>query len=309
MDSNITSYIKAINGQAQAAQNTITKLSQKVRKYDPALSSKAPKGFHGTWSKVKCELLAVILNQDEGRRAWLESTSQATASHFANMQNYITTLQSTLLQHQGDFQAHISNSMASLNLEWTKFSEDVAVTKERDLEAILSQGLRNQLDHWGDHLQSLIQKQHEQVLLRLPDVQTNIKGKKPSIAGVGPARGSGGLRNRLNQSETATSGDRHVMPQVGDLVPGTCKSDISGGSVLRQKNILLVEWLTQFAETILQVLPCILLILPRLQQLIRTVQALPRSPTYLLQDNIRFEDVLGQTHSLQWTYFRHWRVR
>ena len=35
---------------------------------------------------------------------------------------------------------------------------------------------------------------------------------------------------------------------------------------------------------------------------------LPRSPSLLLEDNIYFEDVLGRPHSLQYAYFRHWKV-
>ena len=50
----VASYVRAIYGQAQACQDIVSSFNQKVQKYDPALSTKAPKGFYrATWTKIK----------------------------------------------------------------------------------------------------------------------------------------------------------------------------------------------------------------------------------------------------------------
>jgi hypothetical protein len=42
--------------------------------------------------------------------------------------------------------------------------------------------------------------------------------------------------------------------------------------------------------------------------LLKIHESMPRSPTRLIQDNIVFGDALGRVKSLEFEYFRHWRV-
>ena len=41
----------------------------------------------------------------------------------------------------------------------------------------------------------------------------------------------------------------------------------------------------------------------------RIQNQMPRSPSSVVSDNIRFEDALGRVRSLQYDVFRHWEVR
>lgn len=45
------------------------------------------------------------------------------------------------------------------------------------------------------------------------------------------------------------------------------------------------------------------------QVLLSIQQSTSRSPTGLLESNIRFEDALGECRELPYEYFRHWEVR
>ena len=45
------------------------------------------------------------------------------------------------------------------------------------------------------------------------------------------------------------------------------------------------------------------------QVLLKIQQSIARSPTGLLESNIKFEDALGDCRELPYEYFRHWEVR
>jgi len=51
-----------------------------------------------------------------------------------------------------------------------------------------------------------------------------------------------------------------------------------------------------------------LCLLPAFQRLCRMLTAMPRSPTLLLEDNIRLEDALGRVLSLPYEHFRFWPI-
>ena len=47
---------------------------------------------------------------------------------------------------------------------------------------------------------------------------------------------------------------------------------------------------------------------PQIVLLLRVLRHIPRAIPGLLSDNIKFSDVLGRVHSLQFQQFRHWQV-
>ena len=57
-----------------------------------------------------------------------------------------------------------------------------------------------------------------------------------------------------------------------------------------------------------EVIHIFMCILPTVQRLLRSVVAVSRTPTLVLQDNIHLEDTLGRTSSLPYEYFRYWPV-
>ncbi|KAL9110724.1 MAG: hypothetical protein Q9227_004716 [Pyrenula ochraceoflavens] len=87
-----------------------------------------------------------------------------------------------------------------------------------------------------------------------------------------------------------------VQPSTTDLIAALSRSLAS--DFAKAYRVIALKLLCLFK--------ILLLLWPKLAVLFRVLRCIPRSVTLLLEDNIYFEDFLGNIHSLQFQYFKHW---
>jgi hypothetical protein len=79
-------------------------------------------------------------------------------------------------------------------------------------------------------------------------------------------------------------------------------------SLSRDVLLEIIQMLTAITRVSLLFISRLAAMIPELFLYLKVLSNIPSSPTTLLLDNIRFEDVLGRTHSLQYQQFKHWRI-
>ena len=127
--------------------------------------------------------------------------------------------------------------------------------------------------------------------------------EKISRAGAAFDKRLEGIENNMTQArETSSRGFDEIVAKV----KGTQTSVMS----LRSTGEQILRCLRTFPREMRELLQKILIANWQMYQiLLKIQQTTVRSPTGLLDSNIRFEDALGDYSELPYEYFRHWEVR
>ena len=139
----------------------------------------------------------------------------------------------------------------------------------------------------------------------LHEVQDGIMqvDEKLSQAGAAFDQRFDGIENNMTQARETSS---RRFDEIGAIVKDTQTSVMS----LRSTGEQILRCLGTFPREMRELLQKILCANWQMYQiLLKIQQSTTRSPTGLLQSNIRFEDALGDYRELPYDFFRHWEVR
>lgn len=144
--------------------------------------------------------------------------------------------------------------------------------------------------------------EHRATLHKIQDGIVEVEDKV-SRAGAAFDKRLEGIENNIIQArETSNRGFDEIVAKV----KGTQTSVMS----LRSTGEQILKCLGTFPKEMRELLQKILCANWQMYQiLINIQQSTARSPTGLLESNIRFEDALGDYRELPYEYFRHWEVR
>ncbi|KAF8253177.1 hypothetical protein K440DRAFT_279586 [Wilcoxina mikolae CBS 423.85] len=120
-------------------------------------------------------------------------------------------------------------------------------------------------------------------------------------------------RNQLaDLQKAAAANSRTLMAVRLGMFPrlfSTAQSTAIALRIMRSRIDMLISTLQNVPAEILQMLRKLMMMNMEIYFLLLKIhESMPRSPTRLIQDNIVFDDALGRVKSLEFEYFRHWRV-
>ena len=169
---------------------------------------------------------------------------------------------------------------------------------EGNRHTLLRMDTRNQEKH-----SDLMSKaaEHRAALHKVQDGVAQIEDKM-SRAGAVFDRRLDGIENDITQAEKTSS---RCLDEISAKVGDTRTSVMS----LRSTGEQILKFLRTFPGEMRELLENILRAnWQTYQVLLRIQQSTTRSPTGLLESNIRFEDALGEYRELPYEFFRHWEV-
>ena len=143
--------------------------------------------------------------------------------------------------------------------------------------------------------------EHRAALHKVQDGIVQIEDKM-SRAGAAFDRRLDGIENDMSQAREASS---RRLDGMGAKIGDTQASVMS----LRSTGEQILKFLRTFPREMRELLENILRTnWQTYQVLLRIQQSTTRSPTGLLESNIRFENALGEYRELPYEFFRHWEV-
>lgn len=144
--------------------------------------------------------------------------------------------------------------------------------------------------------------EHRAILHKVQDRIVQVD-EKVSRAGAVFDKRLEGIENNMTQArEISSRGFDEIVAEVKGAQTSVLSLRSTGEQILR----CLRTFPREMRELLQKVLFCNW---QMYQILLKIQQSTVRSPTGLLESNIRFEDALGEYRELPYEYFRHWEVR
>lgn len=194
------------------------------------------------------------------------------------------------------------------------FAEEVerlramVAAKNISLNLLLAMNTQQSLAHIGVQVEEkhsdLMSKaaEHRAALHKVQEGMVQVE-EKVSRAGVACNVRLDSMENKMTQAKEAFD---HRFDEIDAKVESTQTSIVN----LRSTGEEILRCLGTFPREMRELIQCILHANWQMYQvLLKIQQSTARSPTGLLESNIRFEDALGDYRELPYEYFCHWEVR
>ena len=144
--------------------------------------------------------------------------------------------------------------------------------------------------------------EHRAVLHKVRDKIALVEEKVSRAEGVFDKR-FGDIENNMSRARESCD---HRFDEIGAKLEDAKTSVMS----LRSTGEQILRCLGTFPQEMRELLQNIVRANWHMYQVLLNIQqSTSRSPTGLLESNIRFEDALGDSRELPYEYFRHWEVR